>query len=219
MSWCVEAALGFRSLWRNVQRGLRASPFSEGLRAGAGVARFYLRHSSAKKGGPPRRDSTYVARRGFCVFLGAVHARVRVRTCATHTCVVHNGDSTSSHGLLNKPRKSRDVSPARQRQRSGELSPNPTLSLYLSLLSHSRFFLFFFSLLFLPSLLSPVPVPSSSINHPFSILPATFFLWSPNIARADQRLDLIWLVLHWELKGCTYARFVSVNSRRSSRWR
>lgn len=197
MSWCVEAALGFRSLWRNVQRGLRASPFSEGLRAGAGVARFYLRHSSAKMGGGGGRESaatrsTYVARRGFCVPLGAVHARVRVRVCATHTCVAHNGDSTSSHGLLNKPRKSRDVSPARQRQRSGELSPNPTLPLYLSLLSRSRFFPFFFFLYFsFPRRTLPSPYRRRLLTTLFSILPATFFLRGTNIARADQRLDLI----------------------------
>lgn len=85
--------------------GLRASPFSEGLRRCRGCA-ILSPTFFCQKG--VRRDGIYLrgrARRFLC-------SAVRTYAC-THTCARHNGDSTSSHGLLNKPRKSRDVSPAR----------------------------------------------------------------------------------------------------------
>lgn len=90
--------------------GLRASPFSEGLRRCRDCA-ILSPTFFCQKG--VRRDGIYLrgrARRFLCS--PRCRACTRVYAC-THTCVPHNGDSTSSHGLLNKLRKSRDVSPAR----------------------------------------------------------------------------------------------------------
>lgn len=162
-----------RVLVRLAFRSLRPHTASWGsapalLAKGAGVARFYLRHSSAKKGSAAT-GSTYVAGRGgFCT------PCVRVRAAQWRFDVVPRPFKQAEEISRRIPRATR--------QRSAELSPNPTLStLSFSLVS------FHFSFLYLSF---PRP-PSSSINHPFSIPPATFSLRDTNIARADQRLDLI----------------------------
>lgn len=91
-----------------------ALTLSEGLRRCAGVARFYLRHSSAKGVRDGRGGRFYVATR-FLYFLRSCCAAgtrvcVRARVCkrGTYMCAhrAHNSDSAPSHGLLNKPRKS-----------------------------------------------------------------------------------------------------------------
>lgn len=207
------AALGFRSLWAT--RGLRASPFSEGLRD-------FISDILLPKRGPPRRRSTYVALHDVVVF---VFSSTRRRACTRSrmsVCVhahVRRVVAQWRFNVVPWPFKqageiSRRIPRATRVQRSGDLIP-PFYTL-----SSSRIFSFLFFPFTFISLAAPFrPAPSSSINHPFSILPATSSLRGTNIARTDQRLDLIWLVLHWELRGCTYARFVSVNSHRSSRWR
>lgn len=133
-----------RVLVRLAFRSLRPHTASWGsapalLAKGAGVARFYLRHSSAKKGSAAT-GSTYVAGRGgFCA------PCVRVRAAQWRFDVVPRPFKQAEEISRRIPRATR--------QRSAELSPksHPFHSVFLS-----RLFPLFFSLPFFPA--SPIVV-------------------------------------------------------------
>lgn len=124
--------------------------------ASAGVARFYLRHSSAK--GVRDREILPTYLRGGAVFV--FFSKLRTRT---HVCVYVRAQWRFSvprpfkqaEEILRRTSRPRKRSPLRRCDNVGELRPNPTYPPYLFLLSP-----FFFSSL--PRL----PVPSS-INRPF----------------------------------------------------
>lgn len=103
--------------------------------------------------GSARRGEIYLRGAVFCVFLPGA-AQYVCASCLRCLCVAraHNGDSASSHGLLNSPGnlemylpvcarvprvcvciRMRTTRPQARRDNVGELSPNPTLPpLFLS---------------------------------------------------------------------------------------
>jgi hypothetical protein len=93
---------------RAYNKGSASTPLAKGC-ASAGVARFYLRHSSAKG----VHDEKIYLRGGavFMFFLGVEHVCTRMSALASvdahmYAHAAYNGDSASSHGFLNKLRKS-----------------------------------------------------------------------------------------------------------------